>query len=151
MEGCAKFAGDDLGKRCLAEPWRPDEEHMIERLTPRFRGLDKNLQIFPRGFLTGEIRKGQGAQGYACVIVALFGTNESRAGWHRMALSNITARVAFLYTICSRLAILQVTSATVMTIKFAKSESNDVREKLRGRGIDAGYLTYLFCSRSALL
>ncbi len=38
-----------------------------------------------------------------------------------------------------------------MTIKFAKSESNDVREKLRGRGIDMGYLTYFFCSRSALL
>ena len=27
-----------------------------------------------------------------------------------------------------------------MPIKFAKSESNDVREKLRGRGIDVGYL-----------
>ncbi len=38
-----------------------------------------------------------------------------------------------------------------MTIKFAKSESNDVPEKLRGRGIDMGYLTYFFCSRSALL
>ena len=38
-----------------------------------------------------------------------------------------------------------------MTIKFAKGESNDVREKLRGRGIDVRYLTYLFCSRSALL
>lgn len=68
---------------------------MIERLTARLCGLDKNLQIFPRGFLTGEIRKSQGPQGYARVIIALFGTNESRAGWHRMALPNITARVAF--------------------------------------------------------
>jgi hypothetical protein len=57
---------------------------MIERLLPRFRGLDEDLQIFSQGFLTGEVRKCQGAQGRFGVIVALFGTNESRACWHRM-------------------------------------------------------------------
>jgi hypothetical protein len=102
---------------------------MIERLTPRFRGLDKNLQIFPRGFLTGEIRKGQGPQGYLT-----------------------SPQELLFYTRYVRVSqFARVMSATAMTIKFAKSESIDVREKLRGRGIDVGYLTYLFCSRSALL
>src|SRR5208282_4295786 len=103
------------------------------RLAPRLCGLDEDLQIFPRGFLTSEIRKGQGAQRYPGVIVALFGTNESRAGWHRMALSNITARVAFLYTICSRLAILQVTSGTAMPPPRRGGEELRQTRSYRGR------------------
>ncbi len=84
MESGSEFAGDDFCESRLAEPRRPNEEHMIERLLPCFRSLDEDLQIFPRGFLAGEVGERQGAQGDFGVIVAFFWTNESRACWHRM-------------------------------------------------------------------
>ena len=50
-----KFARHDLGERCLAEPRRSDEKHVIERLAPLLCRLDENLQVRPRGSLSDEI------------------------------------------------------------------------------------------------
>ena len=43
MESHAEFAGDDVCERCLAEPRRPNKEHMIERLAPRSCRLDEDF------------------------------------------------------------------------------------------------------------
>ena len=53
----AEFARDDLRQRGLAEAGRADEEHMVERLVARTRGLDENLEIGARLFLRRRIRR----------------------------------------------------------------------------------------------
>ena len=44
-EADAKLPGHDLCKRRLAEPWRPGEEHMIERLVAVARSLDEDAEV----------------------------------------------------------------------------------------------------------
>ena len=51
----AELARNDLGQRRLAEAGRTDEQHVIERLAPRFGGSDENAEILARRFLAGEI------------------------------------------------------------------------------------------------
>ena len=55
MEIDAELARDDLRQRRLAEARRTDEQHVIERLAARFRGLNEDFEILARGFLAGEI------------------------------------------------------------------------------------------------
>jgi hypothetical protein len=43
MESHSEFAGDDLGEGCLAEPGRPNKEHMIECLAPCSCRLDEDF------------------------------------------------------------------------------------------------------------
>ena len=61
MEIDAELARDDLRERRLAEAGRPDEQHVIERLAARFRGLDEDAEVLARRFLAGEI--GEAAAG----------------------------------------------------------------------------------------
>ena len=53
----AQLARDDLRQRGLAEPGRPDEQDMIERLVARPRRLDEHREVFPRLLLADEFRK----------------------------------------------------------------------------------------------
>ena len=40
-----EFVGDDVGERRLAEPGRPEDEHVVERLAALARGLDEDLHL----------------------------------------------------------------------------------------------------------
>ena len=41
----AHFVGDHVGQRRLAEPRRPVEQHVVERLAARARRLDGDLEV----------------------------------------------------------------------------------------------------------
>ena len=41
----AQFVGDDVGQRRLAQPRRPVEQHVIERLAARLGRLDGDLEV----------------------------------------------------------------------------------------------------------
>ena len=68
----AELARDDLRERRLAEAGRPDEQHVIERLAARFRGLDEDVEVLARRFLAGEIGEELRANG-SLVLGTLLG------------------------------------------------------------------------------
>ena len=45
LEGHAELVGDDVGQRRLAQPRRPVEQHVVERLAARLGGLDGDLEV----------------------------------------------------------------------------------------------------------
>ena len=45
LEGHAQLVGDDVGQRRLAQPRRPVEQHVVERLAARLGGLDGDLEV----------------------------------------------------------------------------------------------------------
>ena len=51
----AELARHDLRERGLAQPGRPGEQHMVERLAPRARRLDEHLEISADLGLTDEL------------------------------------------------------------------------------------------------
>ena len=51
----AELAGDDLRERRLAEPGRPMQQHMVERLGPRAGRVDKDAEIVAQGALADEL------------------------------------------------------------------------------------------------
>ena len=61
-EADAELARDDLRQRGLAEPRRPEEQHMVERIAARLRRLDEDPQIFPRRLLPDKLVERLGAQ-----------------------------------------------------------------------------------------
>ena len=58
----AELARHDLRKRRLAEPGRADEQHMVERLLARPRGLDENGEVRARLLLADEFGEALRAQ-----------------------------------------------------------------------------------------
>jgi hypothetical protein len=50
----AELAGDDLGKRGLAEPGRAEEQDMVERIAAALGRLDEHPQILARRLLADE-------------------------------------------------------------------------------------------------
>ena len=58
----AQFARDDLRQRGFAQAGRADEQHMVERLFPRARGLDEDAQIGAGLFLADEFGQSLRAQ-----------------------------------------------------------------------------------------
>ena len=50
----AELARHDLRQRGLAEPGRTDEQHVVERLAARARGLDEHAEIGARLLLADE-------------------------------------------------------------------------------------------------
>ena len=54
-EADIEFARDDLGERGLAESGRTDEQHVIERLGPRFGGVDEDAQVLAYPVLADEL------------------------------------------------------------------------------------------------
>jgi hypothetical protein len=73
----AELARDDLGERRLAEPRRPEEEHMIERIAPRPGGRDEHPQILPRRLLPDELVERLGAQRRIQVLGPALGRGEA--------------------------------------------------------------------------
>src|SRR5690606_39264313 len=55
LEVDAEFARDDLCHRRLAQARRAVQQHVIQRLAARLRGLDEDLQVFARLLLADEI------------------------------------------------------------------------------------------------
>src|SRR5512146_529478 len=47
----AHLARDDVRERGFAKPWRPEEQHMIERFVARPGGLDEDLELAAYFFL----------------------------------------------------------------------------------------------------
>ena len=58
----AEFARDDLRQRRLAEPRRADEQHMVERVAARLRGVDEDLEIGARRLLAREVGEREWAE-----------------------------------------------------------------------------------------
>ena len=51
----AELVGDDAGERGLAEPGRPVQQHVIERLAALLGGLDRHVQVFADAFLADVV------------------------------------------------------------------------------------------------
>jgi hypothetical protein len=68
----AELARDDLRERCLAEPRRPDEQDMIERVLARLRRLDEDFQVLARGLLAGEVGERLRPERRVGIVGALF-------------------------------------------------------------------------------
>ncbi len=54
-EADPQLARDDLRQRRLAEPWGPEEQHMVERVPAGLGRRDEDAQIFPCRALADEI------------------------------------------------------------------------------------------------
>ena len=61
-EADAEFAGDDLGERGLAEPGRPVQQHVVQRLAAGAGGLDEDAEVLAGGLLADEFRQGLRAE-----------------------------------------------------------------------------------------
>src|SRR5207237_744759 len=74
-----QLARDDLGQRRLAEPWRAEEQHMIERLAPALRRLDKDAKIAAQLLLADEfVERERPDRGFGRVLLGLFGRDDAR-------------------------------------------------------------------------
>ena len=89
----AELARDDLGERRLAEAWRADEQHVIERFASRLRRFDEDLQVLARRFLAGEIGQHLRAQGRV-ILRALLGGDETARRVGHQAAPGFAARAA---------------------------------------------------------
>ncbi len=58
----AHLARDDVRERGLAEPRRAEQQHVVERLAARARGLDEDLELPADLFLAYVLREGRRAQ-----------------------------------------------------------------------------------------
>ena len=67
-----ELARHDLRQGGLAEPRRPDEEHMVEGVAARLRRVDEHLKVGPRGLLAREFGERQRPQGRFDIVLALF-------------------------------------------------------------------------------
>ena len=77
----AQFARDDLRQRGLAQPRRPDEQHMIERFLARPRRLDEHRKVRARLLLADELGEPLRAQrGFRAVFVAALRRHGRRRG-----------------------------------------------------------------------
>ena len=76
----AELARHDLRQRGLAEPGRPDEQHMVESFLPGAGGLDEDLEIGARLLLADEL--GQLLRSQRCLgdilLAALSGDQPAR-------------------------------------------------------------------------
>ena len=66
----AKFGGEDVGEGGLTEAGRPEDEHMIERLTAAACGIDEDPELLLDGRLTHIVRKAPRAYGaIKCLVL----------------------------------------------------------------------------------
>ena len=79
----AQLGGDDVGERGLAEPRRPGEEDVVERLAAAAGRLDEDRQLLGDLRLVDEVGEGRRAQRAVEVLV---GTS-ARASWTRTSAS----------------------------------------------------------------
>ena len=88
----AELAGNDLRQRRLAEARRPDEEDMVERLVPRARGIDEDLEVRAGLGLADEIGEELRAERRVRrVVVAGLGRDDAA---HGISSSSISSRIA---------------------------------------------------------
>ena len=57
-----ELAADDLRQRGLAETRRPREEHVVERLPPALRCIERNRELLLHPLLADEIGEGHGTE-----------------------------------------------------------------------------------------
>src|SRR6266511_2254822 len=69
----AELAREDVRERRLAEPRRTGEEHVIERLAARLRGLGVDLEVLDDLLLPHVLREGGGAERLLEARLALVG------------------------------------------------------------------------------
>ena len=81
------FLGHDLRQRRLAQAWRAEEEHMVERIAARLRRLDEDAQIFTRRLLADKFVERFGAQGRIDVLGTPRGSEKAVVGhgWRLIA------------------------------------------------------------------
>ncbi len=89
----AEFLRHDLRQRGLAEARRPDEEHMVQRLTAILRRLDKDLQIGARLRLPGELVERLRPQSRIHILAAFVGRHQPGSFTHANRSSPLRARV----------------------------------------------------------
>src|SRR5216683_961376 len=82
-----ELARDDLREGRLAEPGRPEKQHMVERLAAALRRLDKDAQIVAQLALADEfVERERPDRGFRRVFCLRFGGDHPRRGLaHRMA------------------------------------------------------------------
>ena len=57
-----EFVGDDVRERRLAQPWRAEEQRVIERLAPAFGRLEVHTELVLELFLADVLGQGLGPQ-----------------------------------------------------------------------------------------
>ena len=63
----------------LAQPRRAEEQHVVERLAPRVRRLDENLEVLAQGLLAHELVQARGTDArLAAIVAAQFGRHDAR-------------------------------------------------------------------------
>ena len=92
-EADAELARDDLRQRRLAEPRRPEEQDMVERVAAALGGLDEHAQILPRRLLPDELVERLRAQRRVEVLGPALGRGDAVGVGHCVpaALSSTTA------------------------------------------------------------
>ena len=84
-EADAELARDDLRQRGLAEPRRPEEEDMVERVAAALGRLDEHAQILARRLLPDELVERLRAQRGVEILGPALGRGEAVGVGHRAA------------------------------------------------------------------
>ena len=86
------LARDDLRQGRLAEPRRPEKQHVVERFAARFGGLDEDAQIVAQLALADELVEGQRPdRGLGGVLLGAFGGDDARRGLAHTATALMAA------------------------------------------------------------
>ena len=72
-EADVELVGDDLRERRLAEPGRPGQQHVVERLAARPRRLDEDRELLLDALLADEVVEALGPQRAVEVVLGLGG------------------------------------------------------------------------------
>ena len=76
-EADAHLAREDPGQRRLAEPRRPVEQDVVERLAPALRGADEHPQVLARRLLADELVEALRAQRRIGVLAGALGRRDA--------------------------------------------------------------------------
>jgi hypothetical protein len=93
-EAHAQLARDDLRQRGLAQAGRAVQQHVVQRLAARARGLDEDGQVLAQQLLAGEVVQALRAQAdLAGILVLAFAAGQAfaHAGLRRRS-GRLTAR-----------------------------------------------------------
>ena len=77
-----ELLADDLGERRLAEAGRADEQHVVESLAARLRGLEHDRELFLRPLLPHEVGEPAGTERGLELLVLLPERGREELGAH---------------------------------------------------------------------
>ncbi len=70
----AQFVGDDMGQRGLAEPWRAEDQHVVQCLAAGARGFDENPHLLAHGGLSDVVGEAFRADGAVHSVIVAVGS-----------------------------------------------------------------------------